>query len=461
MDKKPTIEELKQRILQLENQLEKCTTQNKDEKYRILFEKSKDAILIIENAKFVDCNQATVDMLGYKKKSELLQTHPSELSPDHQADGRDSFTKAKKMMDLALKNGSHRFEWNHKKANGEIFPVEVLLTTISFEPDNWIIHTIWRDITDRRQAEIARQKEQEMLSTILESTPHGITLVDNQDTYLYVNPYFTNITGYTLDDIPTKKAWFKKAYPDKDYRDKILASWSKDSEQTGPKKIREFKIKCKNGQSKYVEIRSAFLRDRKLSVLTDVTLRREDQKQLKLMNQRLEHEATHDPLTGAANRRAIMDRLTNELGRAKRQGSKLSIGLCDIDHFKQVNDRYGHKAGDDVLCCFVKTIQNILRPYDLVGRYGGEEFLLIVPEAVGSCGEGIYERVRAKIAGSKMSTGSIEVNITISIGVARLKGHETADEMLATADAALYRAKGNGRNQLVFEDQTISRVRRF
>jgi len=221
MAEKPTYGDLEQRILELEKAAERYAVQNSDEKYRILFEKSKDAILIIENGKFVDCNQATVDMLGYKNKTEFLKIHPSELSPDKQADGKDSFTKANKMMGLALKNGSHLFEWDHIRANGEVFPVEVLLTTISNQEGNQKIHTIWRDITHRKKEEMIRQEEKETLSTILKSTPHGITLTDNHGKYLYVNSYFTKITGYTLKDIATKEDWFKKAYPDKKYQKKV------------------------------------------------------------------------------------------------------------------------------------------------------------------------------------------------------------------------------------------------
>jgi two-component system sensor histidine kinase/response regulator len=254
-----------------------------EEKYRILFKKSKDAILIIENEKFVDCNQATVDMLGYKNKIEFLKTHPSELSPEYQSDGKSSFIKAKKMMDLALENGSHLFEWDHTRANGEVFPVEVLLTTIS----NQKIHTVWRDITNRKKEEMARQKEKETLATILESTSHGIALTDNHGKYLYVNPYFTEITGYTLKDIPTKEDWFEKAYPDKEYRKKVFEAWSDDSKHLYRGKHQEFKIICKDGQSKHIEFRSTFLKDQKISVLTDVTQRRKIEGSLRESKERL------------------------------------------------------------------------------------------------------------------------------------------------------------------------------
>jgi len=120
--------------------------------YRELFERSADAILIIEGETFTDCNDATVKMLRYSSREELLQTHPSELSPPRQPDGRDSFEKANEMIALAFEHGSHRFEWDHKRADGEVFPVEVLLTAIR-EPGRRTLHVVWRDITVRRLLE--------------------------------------------------------------------------------------------------------------------------------------------------------------------------------------------------------------------------------------------------------------------------------------------------------------------
>lgn len=125
-----------------------------EQKYRELFEKTDDAILIIEDNKFIDCNQATVRMLRYSQKSELLDTHPSELSPERQPDGRLSHEKADEMMDIAYEKGSHRFEWAHKRADGEVFPVEVLLTAVQVTEEKRLLHTVWRDITDRKQSEI-------------------------------------------------------------------------------------------------------------------------------------------------------------------------------------------------------------------------------------------------------------------------------------------------------------------
>ncbi len=278
---KPSYEDLEQRISELENEAKRYAVQKNDDKYRLLFEKSKDANLIIKNEKFIDCNQAAVDMLGYKNKPQLLLAHPSEISPDTQPNGKNSFTKAEEMMGVALKNGSHIFEWDHIRANGDVFPVEVLLTTISRQKDNRILHVILRDISHRKQEETARQKEKETLVTILESTPHGIAMIDNSGQYLYINSYFTKITGYTLKDIPTKEDWFKKAYPDRDHRKKASRDWGNDSNHPGHGKNRDFKIKCKNDQFKYIEFRSTFLKGLSISVLTDVTSRKQSEEMIR------------------------------------------------------------------------------------------------------------------------------------------------------------------------------------
>jgi len=164
----------------------------------------------------------------------------------------------------------------------------------------------------------------------------------------------------------------------------------------------------------------------------------------------LAHEAMHDALTGALNRRAIFDSLNKELKRAERNKTKLSIGLGDIDYFKQVNDTYGHQAGDKVLCGFVQVIQSCLRTYDFVGRYGGEEFLVVAPDSDGSAKEALYERLRSRVADLCTSTPSGEIGITVSIGVAGAGSAATVEALLAAADAALYRAKDDGRNRVCY-----------
>ncbi len=128
------------------------TIQVSEPLYATLFEKSADAMLLIEGQRFVDCNQATLDMLGYDCKTQVFNLHPSVLSPEYQDDGRLSSEKADEMIAIAFERGSHRFEWLHKRRNGEVFPVEVLLTVIT-DGKSQLLHVVWRDISKRKANE--------------------------------------------------------------------------------------------------------------------------------------------------------------------------------------------------------------------------------------------------------------------------------------------------------------------
>jgi two-component system, cell cycle response regulator len=160
--------------------------------------------------------------------------------------------------------------------------------------------------------------------------------------------------------------------------------------------------------------------------------------------------AARDPLTGILNRRTILERLAEELSRATRQGGALTVGMCDVDHFKAINDTYGHQAGDEVLRGFTASVQSQLRKYDSVGRYGGEEFLVIAPGVRDTGDVGLFERLCAQVSGVALPTARGAITITVSIGVASADRSSTVDTLLAAADAAMYRAKADGRNRVAY-----------
>ena len=169
----------------------------------------------------------------------------------------------------------------------------------------------------------------------------------------------------------------------------------------------------------------------------------------KSLEQQLAYQATHDPLTGLFNRGELWERLEGEISRAERYGQKLAVFLVDIDHFKQVNDTYGHKQGDRLLETFALRLREDMRKMDMCGRYGGEEFLVLLPEiSAASAGERA-ERLRALVADSPVKLDEQEVELTISIGVAAYPDHgRNAGDLIDAADRALYRAKHNGRNRI-------------
>lgn len=164
----------------------------------------------------------------------------------------------------------------------------------------------------------------------------------------------------------------------------------------------------------------------------------------------LAFQASHDALTGLPNRRAVLEALEREVARAARDGSALSLAVCDLDHFKSVNDTFGHPAGDEVLVAFAREARTCLRAYDLLGRYGGEEFLLVAPGARPTVEDSVFERVCRAVAAGTVATNAGPISVTVSIGVAGLKGQGSVEALLAAADAALYRAKAEGRNRVVY-----------
>lgn len=163
----------------------------------------------------------------------------------------------------------------------------------------------------------------------------------------------------------------------------------------------------------------------------------------------LEHEAMHDSLTGIFNRRAIMNLLKKEMARAKREKTGLCIGLCDIDHFKRVNDTHGHQTGDEVLVVLTRLVLDKLRSHDHLGRYGGEEFLIVTPGSREFNPATLFERICAHVRTGKISTEKQTLSITLSIGVAQYTPDQTFDALLAAADKALYHAKEIGRDCVV------------
>jgi diguanylate cyclase (GGDEF)-like protein len=161
-------------------------------------------------------------------------------------------------------------------------------------------------------------------------------------------------------------------------------------------------------------------------------------------------EATHDSLTGLWNRRGVLAMLSADLERATREGSPLALVVADLDHFKAVNDTRGHLVGDEVLRQVGRRLHDAVRPYDGVGRLGGEEFLVVLPGAPAPVAAEVAERVRRAIAGSPIAVAGGELALTLSAGVAAAPaGLVDPDPLLAAADDALYEAKRSGRDRVV------------
>lgn len=181
---------------------------------------------------------------------------------------------------------------------------------------------------------------------------------------------------------------------------------------------------------------------------------------------KLEHLASIDPLTGIYNRRAFIALCEQELLRTSRSGEVFSLIMFDLDHFKEINDRHGHRVGDAVLCAVVEKLRNSVRNIDIVGRWGGEEFVALLPKADADAALTVANRLRHHVDSISMVSprmlgieGENAITITLSIGVATYFGHDptiTIHDLLHECDAAVYRAKAEGRNRIVLIDTQLA-----
>lgn len=164
----------------------------------------------------------------------------------------------------------------------------------------------------------------------------------------------------------------------------------------------------------------------------------------------LEYLVSHDSLTGTYSRRGFLSLAESEISRALRTQRHVALLVLDLDYFKQVNDRFGHPAGDLVLCKFAEVTRTCLRREDLFGRFGGEEFMVLLPDTQPQAARVVAERIRTAISASRVTgpTGQNPIRFTVSIGVATAAGRGTLDELLRSADAAMYQAKSRGRNRV-------------
>jgi len=169
----------------------------------------------------------------------------------------------------------------------------------------------------------------------------------------------------------------------------------------------------------------------------------------------VERQALVDSLTGLANRRSLEDTLRVQVARAARFGEEISLVLADLDDFKGVNDRFGHPAGDEVLRAFAAALTETTRQMDIAGRWGGEEFALLLPATDAAGAARLAERARAAIEAHAVETDEGEVAVTASFGVASFPECRELDDLIAAADAALYVAKREGKNRVVVAAESV------
>jgi PAS domain S-box-containing protein len=196
-----------------------------EEKFRTLFESANDSIFLMLGERFIDCNQMAIKMFGCNSKSDLLNHTPYDFSPEFQPDRQKSYDKSLKYINLALKGNPQIFYWEHKKLNGDLFYVEVSLNKIIINNQVYI-QAIVKDITEQKIAQDLLIESESRFRLFAELAPVGIIISDEVENILYLSKKFTEMFGYTKDDVSNVEEWYKLAYPNKHFRKLVRERWN-------------------------------------------------------------------------------------------------------------------------------------------------------------------------------------------------------------------------------------------
>ncbi|MEJ2573660.1 MAG: diguanylate cyclase [Gammaproteobacteria bacterium] len=307
-----------------------------------------------------------------------------------------------------------------------------------------------RDVTLKKQNERMMRESEEKFRSLIEQSLVGIAMIE-EGRFSYINSKFAEIFGFSIDEVLRLEPAHTAVDEDRAIITGIMRTRLAGEEEEGKF---TFRGRHKFGTVVNVEGRCARMnfggKIALMLIIMDITERIRAELEVQTLQARLREQAIRDPLTGLFNRRYLDEVIISEMARAERGGYPLSLVMCDIDHFKAVNDTYGHLAGDEVLRAFSRLIKQYSRGGDIICRYGGEEFLLVLPGMSRERAVERAEQLRLAFAAALMAHDATIMRATASFGVASFpeNGHEI-DGLITAADKALYTAKQAGRNRVM------------
>ena len=399
--------------------------------FQSILENSPVGIVFLDGDRRIQqVNSAFLDLFPYRQ-SEVMGQTPDFLyadSEEFERIGREAYPKLRE-------GGTYASTTHLKDAEGNPFPASLRGRAVN--PADLSEGFIWaiQDITEQKHLE----DELRVLAATFR-TSQATMITDAQGAIERVNPAFTTITGYRPDEVLGRSP-------------RILSSGHQSAEFYAAmwRRLREaghwegeLWNRRKDGTVFPVYESISVVRDEAgevqhfVAVFHDIT----EQKRLEA---ELDYRANHDPLTGLANRKQLEQQIREELQRADRYGTPFSLIMFDLDHFKAVNDRYGHQTGDKVLTEITELIVTRLREPDQIGRWGGEEFMILLPETGQDEAVTLAERLRRTTAEADFVDLPA---VTISLGVTEYGSGDDLDQLTRRVDDALYRAKGEGRNRV-------------
>jgi diguanylate cyclase (GGDEF)-like protein/PAS domain S-box-containing protein len=440
--KNETISKIGERKKELKS--EKETSDQNALKLRKLFEALPDGIVLIDSITMmaVEFNRAVCEQLGYEPE-EFAKLSIGDY------DAIESLDEIRRRIDAIIQHGRDSFETIHKTKNGKLIDVSVNVVAMAFDGYPYMM-AIYRDISEQKQSNQILQERQEALAqqsaflrTLLDNIPDLVFSKDLEGTYLACNSVFERFFGAKESEIIGKS--------DFDFVDAELALFFRDNDHSAlragvPRNNEEFLTFADGSYQGMFEVTKAPMRDSKgnvtglLGIARDISEWKRHQKQLETL-------ANYDPLTGLANRGLLQAHLQNSIDKASRDKTQIALLMFDLDRFKDINDSYGHAAGDELLQMVSERFTSRLREGDLIGRLGGDEFAVVLeniirPEEAGRLAE---EMMNALSQGYRLS-GNALIHIGASAGIVLFPDHgEDPSTLLQHGDAALYKAKAEGR----------------
>lgn len=406
--------------------------------YKNLFEDSLNEIYIFypQTLKFIAVNRGARENLGYTGE-ELKEMTPVDLKPEF------TLQSFKELLEPLLKGEQKQliFDAMHRRKDGSLYPVEIHLELVEFDKEKVFVALVI-DITERREMEKELKERNEILSTIMEYAGDAIIMIDDNGKVTFWNPAAERILGYSKEEIIGKDLHMfmiqdMRLY--EAYREAFKRFRSTEKGSVVGKTV-EMKTRHKNGYEIDVELSLSAVKIKDawhaIGIIRDISER-------KRFEELLYRQSITDPLTNIYNRRFFMQMLEQEIERTKRNKKPFSLVMFDLDHFKNINDRFGHAAGDIVLRSVADTVKGRIRKTDYFARWGGEEFIILLPETSLNNAVELAEELREQI--STMELQGIG-DVTASFGVTEYSDTDTIDTVLIRVDNMLYEAKGEGRN---------------
>jgi diguanylate cyclase (GGDEF)-like protein/PAS domain S-box-containing protein len=426
----------------LTNQRVKDITNEARGKYDLIFNTIPDAVLItrLKDGLFVEINEGFTNLSGYTWEDVKGKT---TLDIDIWYDP----TERQKFVILLTDTGSvENMEFKFRRKNGK--PLIGLLSARTIELNKELhILTVVHDITSRKKMEEKLRENEQKYRFLAENSVDVIWHINNSFRIDYISPADETTRGYKREEVLGQPIWnFFKPEGVKLIREKIEHQRQKGTVSDNTDITRfEVQQKCKDGTWIWTEICAA-PHYNKGELIGYHGISRDITEKKQLLDE-LYHQATIDDLTRIPNRRHFMYLAEKEMKSAKRYHHPISIVVIDFDNLKQINDTYGHFAGDRALSVFARIVQQIIREVDILGRFGGDEFLILLPETSQEQAFRVMERINQVLDSSPIFYQDESFSLSVSSGIASIENWtDTLEDLLKRADAALYEVKENAQN---------------